>query len=127
MKLLLDTHTVIWFITNDKSLSANAKKIIEDTSNVCFVSIASLWEISIKYRLGKLELKKTIEIIFDLIEQTGFQILPIFPEHLLTNSQLELHHRDPFDRLMISQAIFENYTIITKDPLFMLYEVDLFW
>jgi PIN domain nuclease of toxin-antitoxin system len=127
MNLLLDTHTVIWFITNDKSLSDSAKKSIEDMSNTCFVSIASLWEMSIKYRLGKLELNMTIEVIFDLIEQTGFEILPIFPEHLLVNSQLELHHRDPFDRLIISQAIFENYTTITKDPLFTLYDVDLLW
>ncbi len=127
MDLLIDTHAVIWFITDDKLLSRKAKNAIEDPNNICFVSTASLWEMSIKHSLGKLKLNENLESMFMLIEQSGFQLLPIFPNHLLKNARLESYHRDPFDRLIIAQAITENFTIITKDALFSAYRVDLLW
>jgi PIN domain nuclease of toxin-antitoxin system len=77
MNLLLDTHIVIWFITNDVKLSQKIKDLIEDPNNKCFVSIACYWELSIKYALGRLNLNSTIEGIFSIIEKSGFDILPI--------------------------------------------------
>ena len=102
MNLLLDTHTTIWFITEDKILPINVKTLIEDITNTCFVSIASLWEMGIKHSLGKLDLKVDFMRIFELIDQSGLTILPITTNHILTNTTLEFHHRDPFDRLIIA-------------------------
>lgn len=104
MKLLIDTHVAIWFITEDKQLPNKVKTLIEDCTNECFVSIASLWEMGIKYSLGKLDLKADLEKIFELKDQSGLTVMPITLAHILTNSILDFHHRDPFDRLIIAQA-----------------------
>jgi len=127
MKLLLDTHTAIWFVTDSKQLPTPTKKLIENIENQCFVSIATLWEMGIKYSLGKLKLKAELGKIFELFLDSGFIILPITPEHILTNATLPFQHRDPFDRLIISQAKREGYTIISKDMEFEKYEVNLRW
>ncbi|MEK6480577.1 type II toxin-antitoxin system VapC family toxin [Catalinimonas sp. 4WD22] len=127
MNLLVDTHAVIWFITEDDQLPINVKKLIEDATNTCFVSIASLWEMGIKYSLGKLDLKADLKRIFELIDQSGLTILPITPTHILTNSSLNFHHRDPFDRLIIAQAKSEGLTLISKDDEFKDYNINLIW
>ena len=127
MELLVDTHAVIWFITNDSNLPKKIKAIIEDSGNRCVVSIASLWEIGIKHSLGRLELKSDLEKIFEIVEQSGFGILPITPEHILASTKLDLHHRDPFDRIIIAQAIMEKLTIISKDAQFKSYPVKVIW
>lgn len=127
MNLLVDTHAVIWFITEDGQLPDQVKELIEDTSNTCFVSIASLWEMGIKYSLDKLDLKADLKKIFELIDQSGFTILPITTTHILTNSALEFHHRDPFDRLMIAQAKSEGLTIVSRDGEFEDYNINLIW
>ena len=95
MNFLLDTHTAIWFITDDDELPINIKEKIENPSNLCFVSIASMWELAIKYSLGKLNLKVDLKKIFELIDQSGLVTLPITPKHILTNVSLEFYHRDP--------------------------------
>lgn len=127
MKLLLDTHTAIWFVTDSKELPKSAKQLIENPDNHCFISIATLWEMGIKYSLGKLKLKSELNKIFELFFESGLILIPITPDHILTNTTLPFQHRDPFDRLIISQAKREGYTIITKDVAFENYDVNLVW
>jgi len=127
MNLLIDTHALIWFITEDDQLPIKVKELIEDATNTCFVSIASLWEIGIKYSLGKLDLKADLKKIFELIEQSGLTLLPITTTHILTNTALDFHHRDPFDRLIIAQTKSEGLTLISKDGVFKDYNINLIW
>jgi len=127
MNVLLDTHAVIWFITEDNHLPIRTKGLIEDTTNTCFVSIASLWELGIKHSLGKLELITDIKKLFELIEQSGLTILPITASHILANTILPFHHRDPFDRLIIAQAKSEGLKLISKDRQLNVYEIDMIW
>ena len=127
MNVLVDTHAVIWSITNNNRLYGKPRKIIEETTNNCIVSIASLWEMGIKSSIGKLKLKNNLQHTFNIIEETGFLILPINPEHIAVNAQLKFHHRDPFDRIIIAQAIHEVLTIISKDRHFQQYDVELIW
>lgn len=127
MNVLLDTHAVIWFITEDDNLPIRTKGLIEDTTNTCFVSIASLWELGIKYSLGKLDLKTDIKKIFELIDQSGLTLLPITASHILANTILPFHHRDPFDRLIIAQAKSEGLKLISKDGQFDGYDIDMIW
>ena len=93
MKLLLDTHAVIWFITEDDQLPEKSKNLIQDPNNVCMISIASLWEMGIKYSLGKLDLKADLKKIFDIVDESGITLLPINPAHILTCSVLEFQIR----------------------------------
>ena len=119
MKFLVDTHAFIWFTEGSTELSTTSRIILEDISNDCYVSIASLWEMSIKVGLGKLSLKVgDYAKVIDLVNENGFQILGIDFSHTLENTKLPLHHRDPFDRIIISQAIVENMDIISKDAIF---------
>ncbi len=127
MTLLLDTHTFIWFLNGDKKLSPNAKNAIIDTRNRCFISVASLWEIAIKLSLKKLKLKSTFNAIAPILEDNLIEILPLTFDHLQHLLKLEYYHRDPFDRIMIAQAMAENLTIIGKDEDFRLYKVKLIW
>ncbi|WP_372947578.1 type II toxin-antitoxin system VapC family toxin [Mariniphaga sp.] len=127
MELLIDTHTVIWFITEDKKLPTNTKRIIEDVDNKCYVSIATYWEIAIKQSLGRLDLNSDLEKIFRIIEETGFEVLPITVKQILENAKLDFHHQDPFDRIIIAQAIHENLSIVTKDSQFRKYKIPLVW
>ena len=127
MNLLIDTHAVIWFITEDDQLPVKVKKLIENPENICFVSIASLWEIGIKYALGKLDLNADLEKIFELINQSGLTILPITTTHILASTKLDFHHRDPFDRLIIAQAQSEELPLISKDKQFKSYNIKLIW
>lgn len=105
MNLILDTHTFIWFVNGDKNLTTKARESIEASSNFRYISIASLWEMAIKISLGKLEIKHPFEQILTQIYENGFEILPITFEHTLIISKLPFHHRVPFDRLIIAQAM----------------------
>jgi PIN domain nuclease of toxin-antitoxin system len=127
MQIILDTHAAIWFTTDDDELPSFSKKAIENPQNNCFVSIATLWEMGIKYSLEKLELKAELEKIFELFFESGFLLLPITPDHILTNTTPPFHHRDPFDRLIIAQAKREGYTVISKDAKFEHSDVNLMW
>ena len=127
MNLLLDTHVVIWFITDDKKLPRQLDEQIKNENNKCFVSVASLWELGVKYSLNRLDIKSSLREIFQIIENSGFDILPVIPEHIITNSTLYFHHRDPFDRIIIAQGIEEGIAILTKDIKFSLYEVNTVW
>ena len=127
MKLLLDTHTFIWFVEDDKQLPVKAKRLIENPGNEIYLSIASLWEIAIKLQLKKLELSQPLEKVMELAALNGFVFLPILPEHIITLTKLEFFHRDPFDRMIIAQSINEKQTIITKDQVFIYYGIDCMW
>jgi len=127
MNILLDTHALIWFITEDSKLPLASKKLIEDPKNSCFVSIATYWEMSIKYSLDRLNLKDSLERIFEIIEESGFELLPITSSHILTVSKLAFHHRDPFDRMIIGQAINEGMKIMSKDAQFESYSSETIW
>lgn len=123
MNILLDTHTLIGFINGEASLSEQAKNKIEATDAINYVSIASFREIAIKISLGKLELKTPFVEFQNQIRLNSFQILPVSFEDTLTVSTLPFHHRDPFDRILIAQAVNNNLQILTKDAAFKNYNV----
>lgn len=127
MNYLLDTHTLIWFLNGDRNLSAKAREAIESTDTVNFVSIVSLWEIAIKISLGRLSLKTSFEKIEEEISNNNFEMLPIAFQDTLILSSLPFYHRDPFDRLLISQAIKNKLTIISKDQYFDNYQIKVLW
>ena len=126
MKFLLDTHTFLWFVNDNPRLSDHLKDLIEDENNVSYLSIASLWEMSIKYNLGKLTLAPNYEeFIEEEVLKSSINLLNIELEHLKINAALPFHHRDPFDRLIISQSLAEELPIITVDSAFDKYSVNL--
>ena len=128
MNILLDTHAMLWYLEGDfQKLSDKSKYEIEATSNSKLVSIASLWEVTIKINIGKLKLKNDIGGLHELVITNGFRILDINLQHLKANINLELFHRDPFDRLLIAQAIAGDFHIVTKDPNFSLYPIKTIW
>jgi PIN domain nuclease of toxin-antitoxin system len=123
--LLIDTQSFIWFVENNSKLPVSIRTLMEDGNYKLFISIASLWEIVIKSSLGKLPMQKSvIEMIRDVTD-IGFNILQIVPPHLITLHTLEYIHRDPFDRIIISQAITENMQLISSDEFFSKYQVRL--
>jgi len=127
MNLLIDTHVVIWSVTNGHQLPSSVKARLENTDNVCHVSMALLWEMSIKHSLGRLDLHVSLADIFRIVEDSGFELLPIMPAHVLRNANLAYHHHDPFDRLIIAQALCEDMSMVSKDGMFASYDVPLFW
>jgi len=127
MDLLLDTHSLIWFLNGDEKLSDKAKSVIEDSSNSKIVSIASIWEIAIKISLDKFRFPKGFKHFLDMVEDNGFEILPITFEHALELSTLEFIHRDPFDRLLIAQCKSDNIVFVTKDDNIKRYKIKTIW
>jgi PIN domain nuclease of toxin-antitoxin system len=113
MKLLLDTHALLWWLADDDRLGAQARDLIADPANDILISAASLWEIVVKVRVGKLE--ASTKDILDAIKREGFTLLDIRPAHLLALAGLPMHHRDPFDHLLIAQAITEEATFVSED------------
>ncbi len=128
MKYLLDTHTLLWIVTDSPKLSKKAKKLYLETDNLIFFSLASVWELAIKSSLGKIEFERSLEdLVEEHVKKNNIQILNIELPHLLRIEQLPFHHRDPFDRLLISQQIENNLSIISCDKVFDLYEVNRIW
>lgn len=128
MKLLLDTHALLWFYLDDPKLSDAARSLILDPANVKLVSPASYWEIAIKVSLGKYVLTKPFaEAMYDAIDRNGFGVLPIEPIHTATLATLPFHHRDPFDRLIVAQALTESIAIVGADAEFDAYGVTRCW
>lgn len=127
MSNLLDTHTLIWFLNGDNQLSEKARKTIESNPSKNFISIASLWEIAIKVNMNRLEMNVDFEQISNQLIQNNFQLLPISFEDLLILTKLPFYHRDPFDRIIISQGISTNLSIVSKDKVFEKYDVKLVW
>ncbi len=118
MNLLIDTHTLIWFIEGSPDLSTKAHNLITNIDNPCFVSVASIWEIAIKLNIGKLELKNPFNKLTSLLWENSIDLLPIRFEHTQKLIDLPFHHRDPFDRLIICQALVEKMQLISRDEHF---------
>jgi PIN domain nuclease of toxin-antitoxin system len=127
MNLILDTHTFIWFLEDDENLSTNAAKIIQNPTNQSFVSMASLWEMAIKIHLKKLNMTTNFDKILDLLDKNGIELLPINFEHTKKLIELDDFHRDPFDRMIIAQAIVENMQVIGRDEVFDNYGINRLW
>ena len=125
MNFIIDTHALIWHIEGNKKLKKKAVSTIENTGNSVYVSKASLWEMVIKISLGKLEMSIPFDELEVYLEKNEFPILDYNFGHLKTLQTLPFHHSDPFDRLIISQAITDDLTIITHDPFFRDYSVKL--
>ncbi|NBB22860.1 PIN domain-containing protein [Runella sp. CRIBMP] len=126
MPFLLDSHVLIWFVEGDNNLPKSFREAIE-TSNQNFVSMASFWEMAIKVSLGNLELTTSFVKYFETVIREGFIILPVDFIHTVKLSELPFHHRDPFDRTLIAQALSEQLTVITKEKLFEEYGVTRLW
>ena len=126
MDILIDTQSFIWFFEDNPRLPASIKLYME-SGNGLVVSIASFWEITIKTNLNKLVIPGNIADVMDKAVFKGFKILPIEREHLIVLSTLELIHRDPFDRIIIAQAIAENMSLVSSDDVFMQYPVNCVW
>ena len=120
MHLLLDTHTLIWWLAKNPTLSNTAKDAIANPDNIVFVSAASAWEITIKKSLGKLQAPDDLR---QQLEKQRFTPLAIDIDHALAIKQLPHHHKDPFDRILIAQAIHERLTIVSRDRIFKSYDV----
>ena len=128
IKLLLDTHTFIWWDSSPNHLSDTVMNLLTNPNNIKLLSVASIWEMQIKSSLGKLDLKLSLDkIIEGQVKENDFEILPIFQNHVLYLEQLPLHHKDPFDRILIAQANCENAILISRDNIFQRYKVNLKW
>jgi PIN domain nuclease of toxin-antitoxin system len=127
MNLLLDTHTLIWFFNGDSLLPENVKETIMELQNRKFVSMASVWEFAIKIKLNKLVFDGKTQGFLDLINNNGFELLPINKDHILELEKLPFIHRDPFDRLLVAAAVSENMHIITADANIQKYPVNYIW
>ncbi|MBE9141714.1 type II toxin-antitoxin system VapC family toxin [Planktothrix mougeotii] len=127
MKYLLDTHTFLWFVNDSEEISEALFNLLESDVDL-LLSIASLWEIAIKVNIGKLSLpKQYAEFMTEQIRVNDIEIVPVSLENLNHLSTLPLHHKDPFDRLIIAQGLTENLTIISKDSAFNFYEIKIIW
>ncbi len=128
MDSLLDTHSLLWWLTDDPALSKKARRVIEESGNEILVSAASAWEIATKVRLGKLPTATDLAAHFEAqIALEGFRSLPISLHHAIRAGFLPAHHKDPFDRMLIAQAQAENIPIISNEELFDSYGVRRIW
>ncbi|RIK40911.1 MAG: PIN domain nuclease [Chloroflexi bacterium] len=127
MRVLLDTHTFLWFIAGDVQLDRHARQLIENPGSERYLSVASLWEITIKSSLGRLTVPTPPSVLIrDHVWANAIELLVISPEHLDVLHGLSYHHKDPFDRLMIAQAIHEGLVLIS-DQIFSAYNVQVEW
>lgn len=128
MRALLDTHVLLWWLFDDPTLSNRARRVIADPGNEILVSSASAWEISTKYRLGKLpEAEEAVKHLPLLLRRSRMIVLPITLEHALQAGALPGPHRDPFDRMLIAQSRLEKLPLLTSDPVFRNYKVRTLW
>lgn len=128
MRLLLDTQCWLWWFSQPEKLSTEAIEQIADETNELWFSVASVWEIGIKVAIGKLPLPEQIDnYIFARMTQLGARSLEITASHALRAAALPLHHRDPFDKMLIAQAQNENMTLMSADSMFNQYEVSVLW
>jgi len=128
MKLLLDTHTFIWWDSEPAKLSPQALTLCQDRTNSLLLSVASAWEMQIKLQLGKLKLTMPLaEIIESQQQRNNIEILPVLLPHVLALQSLPAHHKDPFDRLLIAQANVEEAMLVSSDPVFVQYVVKVVW
>jgi PIN domain nuclease of toxin-antitoxin system len=127
MKYILDTHTFIWWHENPNLLSERVLNLCEDVNNQLFLSMVSIWEMQIKLQLNKLSLESSLIEMINIQRRNGIDILPIAFEHIVSLDNLPLHHKDPFDRLLIAQTNTEHAILLSKDEKFTLYSVQVAW
>ncbi len=128
MRVLLDTHAWLWFVLGDQAISGKARSIIEDPANEKFISPASFWETAIKISIGKYALPTPYdEFVKHAIAGQGFSILPVLPVHTSALITLPFHHRDPFDRLLVAQALTEPMPLISIDATLDAYGIKRLW
>lgn len=123
MRLLLDTHVFLWWVADAPQLTRKARRAISAKESECFVSLASCWEMAIKLSLGKLALTQPLEpFVSEQLAINRFRLLPIEFRHVVAVTTLPFHHRDPFDRLLIAQAVVDDLTLVTTDQAFKKYD-----
>lgn len=128
MRLLLDTHTFIWYVTDNPRLSANVKLLIEDENNEKLVSIASIWEMAIKHSIGRLNFSLPfMEFVRQQLSVSNIGLLEININHIEVVASLPLHHCDPFDRLIIAQSMAEQIPVLSVDAIFDAYAIARLW
>lgn len=128
MRVLADTHVMLWWLRDDRRLSARALAILEDGGNEVLWSVASSWEIAVKLAIGKLELDKPPERLFaELVGEQGVVLLPVGHDHCARLAALPLYHRDPFDRMLVAQAQQERVPILTADTKLAAYDIEVVW
>lgn len=127
-RFLLDTHAFLWWPADAPQLGVAASEVISDPANECYLSVASCWEMAIKSSLGKLKLAKPVEkFVSEHIAANNFSLLGIEFRHVARVQKMPFHHRDPFDRLLLAQAMTEKLTLLTADSAFSNYGVDTIW
>jgi len=128
MRLLLDTHTFLWWVADSPDLSRRARAAIRNPSNQCFVSLASCWEMAVKASIGTLRLDTPVErFVPEALAANGFETLGIELAHVARVARLPFHHRDPFDRLLAAQAAIEKLAVLSADPVFERYGLRRVW
>lgn len=128
MRLLLDTHTFLWWLNDDPALSGPARTAIATERNECHLSLASCWELAIKSSLGKLRLSRPVErFIPEELAANDFRLLPLDFRHVARVESLPFHHRDPFDRLLVAQALTEKMSLVSADAVLSAYGVERIW
>ncbi|MBW4452514.1 MAG: type II toxin-antitoxin system VapC family toxin [Nostoc indistinguendum CM1-VF10] len=128
MRFLLDTHTFIWYVTDNSRLSNQVVELINNENNEILLSITSLWEIAIKQNLGKLSFNQPFEIfIIQQLNLNDFRLLDIKISHVAVVATLPLHHRDPFDRILIAQSVVENIPLLSVDKIFDAHPIRPVW
>ena len=128
MRLLLDSNALLWLFSGRKQLTSRVRQLLEEDQHDLFVSRASIWELSIKVKKGKLDLPgSSIQSLLDQIEETGIVVLPIEDTDILRTETLPHHHKDPFDRMIVAQALEQNLTIVTSDSDIPKYDAPVIW
>jgi PIN domain nuclease of toxin-antitoxin system len=127
VKLLVDTHAFLWFMSGDTRMSAAARRALEDQESEWWLSAASVWELSIKSSLKRLVLPSPAAEYIGEKVQAGLRVLPVEWAHAALVEDLPLHHRDPFDRLLVAQAHVERLSVVTSDSVFRRYDVPVLW
>ncbi len=128
MKIILDTHAFIWWDSNISKLSPKALQLCQDPENILVLSTVSIWEMQIKHQIGKLKLNLPLYDIVEAQEKTnGLEVLPVIPPHVFALDNLPLHHKDPFDRLIIAQANVEQAALMSCDAAVQQYSVGIVW
>jgi PIN domain nuclease of toxin-antitoxin system len=128
MRILLDSHALLWFVEDDPQMPESIKQIIENDENEKYLSIATIWELSIKYGLGKLQLSQPVKTYIPLaMKRNGLILLRISARHALRVSELPHHHKDPFDRLLVAQSLLESMPLVSADAILDAYGISRLW
>ncbi|GAB3321295.1 type II toxin-antitoxin system VapC family toxin [Larkinella ripae] len=127
MTYLLDTHVLLWLLEKESLIPAKTLSDLQKPGNQLLVSIVSIWEIGIKQSLGKISLTRSLQDVVNELPGLAIDLMPILPSHIIELTKLPFHHHDPFDRLLIAQAIVEDATVVSKDAYFPLYTLSVQW